>query len=516
MRVLWARTLRCQPDQRYEAANCLKATSARSSARGFLDAAWKVMANQDAMQRLSGLIEELRLGADNDVEQFLAALTSGEWRDIVRQAEAARKRRQRILYRWLRIAGGLALAVAIIGAVAYGGPAGLDVVAQAIIGTYTPTVQPIQATAIPMPTQPVPVRSTPTAVPVPTAKPTTFPDSTKLIADGAVVVPAVDAERGKQQWLLGSDVQIGDAWTTAGVVGADEVTGGYFYTEAGNANVTWTLDVPLNAGAYQIFVPDTLLHSVGEQVYEILVDGAPVAAAAGSGRVIFSGTAAYPQAAADWLSLGIYRLAQRQTIAVRTSVGGRSAGAPFAAGPILVVALSDGQAGRINIARVNGVVASLLDDSRAVFYPIGAGAQPFAADLQGTVQTDPLAWNGSFRSLDLSGDKWQPGRIGRSIRVDWRPIGRLRAGRYELYARIPQLHASASARYDLVGDGQVLGNGQQNAVDQAALSGQWALVGTWILPQEAAVGVRMTIAVANNPAQCEIGIDATVLLRLPD
>ncbi|MBI0415592.1 MAG: hypothetical protein ITD38_02145, partial [Nitrosospira sp.] len=70
------------------------------------------MANQDAMQRLSGLIEELRLGADSDVEQFLAALTSGEWRDIVRQAEAARKRRQRILYRWLRIAGGLALAVA--------------------------------------------------------------------------------------------------------------------------------------------------------------------------------------------------------------------------------------------------------------------------------------------------------------------------------------------------------------------------------------------------------------------
>ena len=35
MRVLRARTLGCQPDQRYEAANCLKATSARKSARGF-------------------------------------------------------------------------------------------------------------------------------------------------------------------------------------------------------------------------------------------------------------------------------------------------------------------------------------------------------------------------------------------------------------------------------------------------------------------------------------------------
>lgn len=63
---------------------------------------------------------------------------------------------------------------------------------------------------------------------------------------------------------------------------AADVPGGYSYTELGNATVTWTMDVPLNAGAYQLFVLDTLQYSTGVQEYEILLDGAPAVAEVGA------------------------------------------------------------------------------------------------------------------------------------------------------------------------------------------------------------------------------------------
>ena len=71
-------------------------------------------------------------------------------------------------------------------------------------------------------------------------------------------------------------------------------------------------------------------------------------------------------------------------------------------------------------------------------------------------------------------------------------------------------------RYDLIADGQIIDNGADNVIEQGELNGQWARVGDWFLPREAALGVRMTIVLAENTLQCEIGLDAVVLLRLPD
>lgn len=478
---------------------------------------------RDAIQQLTALIG--KIDANTDVEQFMAALTRDEWRAFGRQqaaedqkrrrqAEAAERKRKRLLSAFVVC---MALGLLLFGAVIYSGQSGLGFVAQVLGGTYTPTAPPIEASATIMPTQPATVITRPpTPVRVRTAKPTAIPTSGRLIAAGTVLVPAVDAENPGQQWLLANDAPSGGSWTAVSGASAADVPGGYSYTELGNATVTWTMDVPLNAGAYQLFVLDTLQYSTGVQEYEILLDGAPAVAEVGSSLVIFGGSAAYPQPAADWLSLGSYRVVQGQALSVRTSVGARSADAPFAAGPILMVAHSSRQLERIGMLAGQGIVASVLDDSRAAFYPMGMGAQPLSADLQGTLLTDPLAWNGRFRSLDLSADKWQPGRTGRSLRVDWRPAGRLQSGKYALYARIPQLHASAAARYDLIADGQLIDNGQENAVEQGELNGQWARVGTWFLPREAAVGVRMTITIEKNRGQCEIGVDAIVLLLLPD
>ncbi len=494
------------------AGHLLKTEVEPRRAQEFLNAAYRAVRGRDAAHQLDKLISEIP--ADTDVEEFLAAFKREVWRAIGQRIAKEERRRQKLLN---VMAACFAVGVALVGTVAYGRQPLLDFGAQVLGGTYTPTAPPIEPSATPMPTRPAPAGTPgPTALPVPTGKTTAIPTSGQLIAAGTVLVPAVDAENPGQQWLLANDAPSGASWTAVSSASAADVPGGYSYTELGNATVTWTMDVPLNAGAYQLFVLDTVQYSTGVQEYEVLLDGAPAVAAAGSNRVIFGGSAAYPQPAADWLSLGSYRVVQGQALSVRTTVGARSADAPFAAGPILMTTLSGQQLERIAMLAGQGIVASVLDDSRAAFYPMGMGAQPLSADLQGTLLTDPLAWNGRFRSLDLSGDKWQPGWTGRGLRADWRPAGRLQSGRYALYARIPQLHASAAARYDLIADGQVIDNGQENAVEQGELNGQWAPVGTWFLPREAALGVRMIIALENNPAQREIGLDAVVLVRLPD
>ena len=495
-----------------EGAHCLKTTEERRSAWVFLSAARRALRQGDALRRLSELIAQIRV--DGDVEQFMAELTRADWREIgQRQAAEARQRKRRLIIAFVC----LALVVPSGLVASYAWEPISDSVAQVVHGTYTPTAPPIEITATPVPTQPAPtVIIVPTEAPVPTARATAIPVSSRLIPAGTVLVPAADAERSGRQWLLLNDVQSGDAWKDAEGAAAGGTAGAYFYTELGNAIVTWNMDVPLNAGDYELLVLDTLLNSVGAQEYEIVLDGVPAAAGAGSSRVIFGGAAAYPQTAAHWLSLGIYRVKQGQLIAVRTTLGARSAADPFAAGPILMGQLSARELERIATLNAQGVVASVLDDTRAAFYPIGSGAQPLGADLQGARQTDPLAWNGGFRTLDLSGDKWLPGLIGRTIRADWVAAGRLGSGKYALYARIPQLKANAAVRYDLIADGQIIDNGADNVIEQGELNGQWARVGDWFLPREAALGVRMTIVLAENTLQCEIGLDAVVLLRLPD
>ncbi len=498
--------------RRAEGADCLKATEAGSRAREFLSAARRALRQGDALPQLSKLIAEIRV--DSDYEQFMAELTRAEWRDIgLRQAAEARQSMRRLFIAFVF----LALVVPSGGVAFFGWQPTIDAVAQVVYGTYTPTDPPIEITATPVPTQPAPTFSiVPTATPVPTARATAIPVSIRLVPTGLALVPAADAERSGRQWLLLNDMQSGDVWKAAEGAGAGGALEAYLYTELGNAIVTWNMDVPLNAGAYELLVLDTLLHSAGAQEYEIVLDGVPAAPGAGSNRVIFGGAAAYPQTAANWLSLGIYSVKQGQLLTVRATLGARSAADPFAAGPILMVQWNAGELERIAALNAQGVVASVLDDSRAAFYPIGSGAQPFGVDLQGARLTDPLAWHGGFRSLDLSGDRWLPGLIGRTIRAEWVPAGRLVRGKYALYARIPQLQANAAVRYALIADGQLVDNGADNLIKQGELNGQWARVGAWSVPREAAVGVRMTIVLAENTLQCEIGVDAVVLLRLPD
>ena len=276
---------------------------------------------RDAIQQLTALIG--KIDANTDVEQFMAALTRDEWRAFGRQqaaedqkrrrqAEAAERKRKRLLSAFVVC---MALGLLLFGAVIYSGQSGLGFVAQVLGGTYTPTAPPIEASATIMPTQPATVITRPpTPVLVRTAKPTAIPTSGRLIAAGTVLVPAVDAENPGQQWLLANDAPSGGSWTAVSGASAADVPGGYSYTELGNATVTWTMDVPLNAGAYQLFVLDTLQYSTGVQEYEVLLDGAPAVAEAGSSLVIFGGSAAYPQPAADWLSLGSYRVVQGQAL----------------------------------------------------------------------------------------------------------------------------------------------------------------------------------------------------------
>ena len=212
------------------------------------------MQQGDALRRLSELIAQIRV--DGDVEQFMAELTRADWREIgQRQAAEARQRKRRLIIAFVC----LALVVPSGLVASYAWEPISDSVAQVVHGTYTPTAPPIEITATPVPTQPAPtVIIVPTEAPVPTARATAIPVSSRLIPAGTVLVPAADAERSGRQWLLLNDVQSGDAWKAAEGAAAGGTAGAYFYTELGNAIVTWNMDVPLNAGDYELLVLDTL------------------------------------------------------------------------------------------------------------------------------------------------------------------------------------------------------------------------------------------------------------------
>jgi len=156
------------------------------------------------------------------------------------------------------------------------------------------------------------------------------------------------------------------------------------------------------------------------------------------------------------------------------------------------------------------VLSSLLDDPGAVFYSQAVPGRPLRDVYQGNTYEDVPAWNGKFRSLL----DWPVSMIGPELFVDWKPLGRVPVGQYELYVWMPESHATAMVDYTLLADGVELDRGTSAQLNQQDHSG-WITMGAWQLPEEAAVGVRMYITKANQLLDpVEIGVDAVALVRV--
>jgi hypothetical protein len=245
-----------------------------------------------------------------------------------------------------------------------------------------------------------------------------------------------------------------------------------------------------------------------------MLDGEPAAPFRGQSSVIFGGKSAEGQSTDDWLPLGFYEIVQGQNLSVQADIGPRNEETPFAADRLLVLKVSDDQRPMVDILAGERPLVSLLDDDRATFFAEFNGLA-LKEEYQGIEQTDALAWNNQFRSLDFTGDLWNFNLIGNEIWVDWGPLGRLPAGQYELYAWVPAEHATAVVDFALLADGTVVERQNPAPLNQKDHTGVWVSLGIWDLPEEAAVSVRMIISRTNqSPETAEIGIDAVALVRV--
>lgn len=471
----------------------------------FMRAAYAALSKGDP-RYLEKLVTETPIPADP--EAALAALTPEAWAEVVRR-EQARSKPFNWRYGLAAVVGAAMLiylgASLAIGAYCVSQPNRCHQIA---VGTYTPTPTRTLTptlTATPSPT----LTPTPTETPTPTP----IPPSAYLVVDPATIYPPLPLG-ADAVWLLDDQNAIvqpplTDTTTWKQAVSADKQANqeGFFYTEAGNVTVTWTLDVPLNAGLYQLYVLDTSRLSGGPQDFAVLLDGALATPYRGQSSVIFNTAQFGKQTTDDWLPLGAYQAAQGQHLSVQATVGARSAGTPFAVDRLLIVQVSAAQRLLLDGLPAGRTLVSLLDDTRVTFYS-AAGQSPIRLrdDLQGAIQQDASAWNDSFRSQGP--EIWTS--AGNKVWVDWAPLGRLPAGEYELYVRIPAQHATVVADYALVANGQPVPRDTPARIRQADFAGQWVSLGSWQLRSEAAVGVRMMIERQDG----EIGVDAVALVRV--
>jgi hypothetical protein len=465
-------------------------------------AAYSALSKGD-LRQLEKLVAETPAPVNPDAA--LATVTPEVWGDVVRSKQS---QRTQVNWRYALVAVvGVAMLTYLcvtlgLGMYCVGQP---NECHQWAIGTYTPTIARTKTptpVATPSPTFTPPPTETPTADPA--------PPSIYLASDTAALYPRVPLDADAVWVLNGQSVVVQPpltdtaVWKQATSSDAQANQASFFYTETGNFEATWTLDVPLSVGLYQLYVLDTMSQSTGAQEFVVRLDGVPATPYRGQSAVIFNGA----NSTDDWLPLGAYEVVQEQHLSVQVAVGARSPDTPFALDRLLIAKISDAQKHLLDALPQGRVLVSLLDDDRATFSAVsGSETTRLSDEYHGQIQTGASAWNGSFRSH--GSEIWVA--AGNTLQVDWAPIGRLPAGQYELYVRIPAQHAAVVADYALLADGNPVPRETPARVRQADFTGAWVSLGIWQLEGEAAVGVRMIVSKEN---QDEIGVDAVALARV--
>lgn len=453
----------------------------------------------DALRALQRWIEMAPM--PDDINRALAELTQEAWMGQVthtrRTDRRARLARRASLALMVLLAA--CLITTLVGYFAY--RRSREFWEQLFLGTYTltPTITPtVTRTSTPTPTS----TATPSSTPSPTPTPT-LPPSTYAVTDWTGLYPPVPLG-AEAVWVLddaGASLAPSNAesaWMTAISADPHGRAEPYRYLTAGAAVVTWTMDVAFEPGMYQVYVLDTMEHSFGPAQVAVQLDEIPAVPTRGWARAVFG-----QQTVDSWLPLGAYRLTARQTLGVQLAVDLVTPDRPFAADRVLVVRIAGWQQAMLAALPAGRPLAVLLDDAPAVFSEVVNG-RPVRVTNQGQPADTPQSWNGRYRYRP---EPWEV-----PVQVDWPPIGRLPAGRYELQVRVPPENANVPVDFALVADGELVARPTPARINQAEHAGQWVSLGIWQLEAEAAVSVRMTAPVSTG----RVGVDAVALLRIEE
>lgn len=468
----------------------------------FLKEVYKVIKRQGDVEKIKNLVTSLP-NAGPDINTVLKDLDEKAWRNAKLQVYKEGHLIQKSI-----IAGVIIVVILILALImdqmylrdAFG-------IQQRVLGTHTPTATPITHSRT----------STPAFIPTPapTFIDTAIPASAYLVSDITTLYPALpvgaDFAWVLDQNQLAAEPALTDAavWTPAKSEDPASNARDYFYTTTGGASIGWKMDTPVDSGLYAFYVLDTFKNSSGAQSFAVMLDGKQASPYRGQSEVLFGDV---KQKSDDWLPLGFYEVIGGQTLSVQAAIGSLSKGTSFAVERLLILKISERQRPLVDALPAGRVLSNLVDDQRAV-YILQVNERPLPE--QGLPYNDAASWNDAYRSLDLKA--WDQNTYGNEIWVDWNPLGKLSAGEYELYVWVPAQHATAIVDFKLFVEKGELKRSTDATLNMKDVAGEWKSMGSWTLPDDSSVRVRMVVTRKSQTADArnvEIGVDAVALVRV--
>lgn len=368
---------------------------------------------------------------------------------------------------------------------------------QMIVGTETPTpLPPTQTqTATELPT------ATTTSTPLPTPTNTPMPSSAFLAVDPQSISPPLsglgtniivlnedtsgfsEPDFNHPQWYSSEQIS-----QQLGVI----IPEPYFAT-IGPGSATWSMDVPLSPGLYEIFVLDTIYSSAGSLDFQVSLGDTALTPLLGVAHVEYATISGNPPQIWDiWHSIGLYALDFIDILAISTRWEARE---------------------MATIVAIDRVLIAQLPDSIQTYYDqLPANSPKYVVDnTTARFETNEL----SFTRNDLPawGDEFQM-IVNPTSDVDvfWEIPEAVAAGQYDVWVWAPRMEGNAEILY------KVLVNGIETqgalVVDTGNMpSNQWVSLGTWNAPSLDGRPIRLALQMKIFGGTLgEIAIDAAAFI----
>lgn len=371
--------------------------------------------------------------------------------------------------------------------------------------TPTPT---ITSTPSPIPTRPP--TNTPTITPTPLPTMTPAPTSAYEVKEIFSISPPIPEIADKAYILNEEDsVQVNPPfdnpqWYSSETIG--EQLGATFpepfYATLGAGWISWSMDLPLPTGLYEVYVLDTNTSSGGFLDFTVSLNDTPLEPRLGQARARYKSSFSNPpQAGDEWRSIGIYAFDPSGVVSVTTSWEDRDESSIVAVDRVLIVALPQSSLA-LSAPFPLERMTFIQDDTQAVL------------EMEDPIftNTDRLAWGDRYQFV-VNPDN--------DVIATWALKDAVPVGQYEILVWIPEIQGSAEATY------QVLVNGSLFQSDSGAESvtiqhggregGEWVSLGRWSVPDiyGNVMYLTLTMTVPGGTAG-EVAFDGVAFMKSPD
>jgi len=367
----------------------------------------------------------------------------------------------------------------------------------------SPTSTPSAKTVTPRSTHTPPIKPTQTLQRVPSLTPLPL---SKYIKDASELNPQLQGLSGNVI-VLDDDMGLtaepdfsSPRWTASSQIAQQLgvlITEPYYAT-LGPGSLTWRMDKPLPAGAYEIFVMDTVYSSAGTFDFNVKLGELPLSPLTSTNRIVFLSTRGEPAQTTDnWRNIGIYNLGEsNDLLSISTSWTNLEENEIAVADRVLIVPFPES----------NSVIVNALPADRTRFIMDETRAQ-FDGIRYMVPVTGKLAWGTEFQTI-VNPDS--------DVRVTWEYPELLPVGTYEIAIWIPENDGNAFVTYRVLinglevprSDGQTLTFQQGNHP-----GGQWLSLGAWTTPRifEKPVTLALVMLIPANTSGVA-AIDAAAFL----